>query len=107
MRASNYRAVAIAAMAPTAWGSTYLVTTELLPPGRPFLAAVRRAMPAGLLLLALTRKLPQGRWWAKAAVLGVLNIGGFFALPSNERARGAIPARPPWRTRRRAVPATR
>ena len=80
MRAKDYRAVAIAAMAPTAWGSTYLVTTELLPSGRPFLAAVLRAMPAGLLLLAVTRQLPRGRWWAKAAVLGVLNIGGFFAL---------------------------
>jgi probable blue pigment (indigoidine) exporter len=56
------------------------VTSELLPPGRPLLAAVLRALPAGLLLLALTRTLPRGAWWWKAPVLGVLNIGVFFAL---------------------------
>src|SRR5664279_4274995 len=63
-----------------AWGTTYLVTSELLPPGRPLLAAVLRALPAGLLLLALTRMLPRGAWWWKAPVLGGLNIGVFFAL---------------------------
>jgi probable blue pigment (indigoidine) exporter len=56
------------------------VTSELLPPGRPLLAAVLRALPAGLLLLALTRTLPRGAWWWKAPILGVLNIGVFFAL---------------------------
>ncbi|MBO4207448.1 EamA family transporter, partial [Micromonospora echinofusca] len=29
--------VALTALAPISWGSTYLVTTELLPPGRPLL----------------------------------------------------------------------
>jgi probable blue pigment (indigoidine) exporter len=62
------------------WGTTYLVTTELLPPGRPLLAAVIRALPAGLLLIALTRTLPRGSWWWRALVLGTLNIGAFFAL---------------------------
>lgn len=70
------------AIAPLAWGTTYLVTTEALPPGRPLLAGVLRALPAGLALAALTRRRPVGRWWAKAAVLGILNIGGFFALLS-------------------------
>jgi probable blue pigment (indigoidine) exporter len=41
---------------------------------------VLRALPAGLLLLALTRTLPRGAWWWKAPVLGGLNIGVFFAL---------------------------
>jgi probable blue pigment (indigoidine) exporter len=68
------------AIAPALWGSTYLVTTELLPPGRPLLAGVIRALPAGLLLIALTRRLPQGIWWFRAFVLGALNIGAFFAL---------------------------
>ncbi|SDX99311.1 probable blue pigment (indigoidine) exporter [Micromonospora pattaloongensis] len=72
--------VALTAAAPLAWGTTYLVTTELLPPERPLLAATARALPAGLLLLAVTRRLPTGRWWARAAVLGVLNIGAFFPL---------------------------
>lgn len=67
-------------VAPGIWGSTYLVTTELLPPGRPLLAATTRALPAGLLLLAVTRRLPSGAWWWRAVVLGLLNIGAFFAL---------------------------
>ncbi|GAA2397499.1 EamA family transporter [Streptomyces glaucosporus] len=70
----------ITALAPAIWGTTYLVTTELLPPDRPLLAAVLRALPAGLLLLALTRRLPTGQWWWRAAVLGALNIGVFLAL---------------------------
>jgi probable blue pigment (indigoidine) exporter len=68
------------AAAPALWGTTYLVTTELLPPGRPLLAGVVRALPAGLLLVALTRRLPHGIWWLRAFVLGALNIGAFFAL---------------------------
>jgi len=77
---NNVRSVAITALAPLSWGTTYLVTSELLPAGRPLLAAVLRAMPAGLLLLALTRTLPRGAWWWKAPILGGLNIGVFFAL---------------------------
>ncbi|WBQ08049.1 EamA family transporter [Kribbella sp. CA-293567] len=68
------------AIAPALWGTTYLVTTELLPPQRPLLAAFIRALPAGLLLVALTRRLPQGVWWWRAFVLGALNIGAFNAL---------------------------
>lgn len=70
----------VTALAPVIWGTTYLVTTELLPPDRPLLAAVVRALPAGLVLVALTRRLPRGVWWWRAAVLGALNIGAFFAL---------------------------
>ena len=62
------------------WGTTYLVTTELLPPHRPLLAALLRALPAGLLLIAITRILPRGSWWWRSLVLGTLNIGAFNAL---------------------------
>lgn len=68
------------ALAPAVWGTTYLVTTELLPPGRPLLAGAVRALPAGVLLIALTRRLPTGSWWWRSLVLGTLNIGAFFAL---------------------------
>ncbi|MFF5386955.1 EamA family transporter [Streptomyces sp. NPDC013012] len=68
------------ALAPISWGSTYYVTTEFLPPDRPLFTGLMRALPAGLLLLALTRTLPKGAWWGKAAVLGALNIGAFFPL---------------------------
>ncbi|WP_203181698.1 EamA family transporter [Streptomyces pratensis] len=71
---------AITALAPLVWGSTYLVTTEFLPPGRPLLAATVRALPAGLILLAIGRTLPRGHWWWRAAVLGTLNIGAFLYL---------------------------
>jgi probable blue pigment (indigoidine) exporter len=74
------RIALITALAPAAWGTTYLVTTELLPPGRPLLAGALRALPAGLVLAAATKRRPVGAWWAKSLVLGTLNIGGFFAL---------------------------
>lgn len=68
------------AFAPIAWGSTYAVTTEFLPAGAPMLTSLLRALPAGLILLAITRTLPRGEWWWKAAVLGILNVGAFFPL---------------------------
>lgn len=70
----------VAALAPTVWGSTYLVTTEFLPPDRPLLTATLRALPVGLLLVLHARELPSGAWWWRSGVLGVLNIGAFFAL---------------------------
>jgi len=77
---SNRSLLLTTAIAPALWGTTYLVTTEFLPPDRPLLAGTLRALPAGLILLAATRTLPRGEWWWKAAVLGTLNIGAFFAL---------------------------
>ncbi|WP_425464717.1 EamA family transporter [Nocardioides dongxiaopingii] len=74
------RTVAITAVAPLAWGTTYLVTEQLLPPDRPLFAALMRALPAGLLLLVVLRRLPTGDWWWRAAVLGGCNIGLFFPL---------------------------
>lgn len=68
------------ALAPALWGTTYLTTTMFLPVGRPLLAATLRALPAGLLLLLICRQLPRGEWWWKSWVLGILNIGAFFAL---------------------------
>ncbi|WP_411081104.1 EamA family transporter [Streptomyces sp. cmx-18-6] len=71
---------AVTSLAPAVWGSTYLVTTELLPPDRPLLATTMRALPGGLLLLALGRRLPVGIWWWRALVLGAANIGAFNFL---------------------------
>ena len=70
----------VTAIAPVAWGSTYVVTHELLPAEHPLWGALIRALPAGLILLALARRLPTGSWWWKSLVLGVLNIGAFFVL---------------------------
>ncbi|MHC3452004.1 EamA family transporter [Streptomyces prasinus] len=79
---ASHRAVLIAltALAPVSWGTTYAVTTEFLPADRPLFTGLMRALPAGLLLLALARVLPRGAWWWKATVLGALNIGAFFPL---------------------------
>ncbi|WP_233488582.1 EamA family transporter [Blastococcus sp. TF02-9] len=70
----------LTAVTPAVWGTTYIVTTELLPAGHPMFAALVRALPAGLLALAISSTLPHGDWWWKAAVLGTLNIGAFFPL---------------------------
>ena len=73
-------AILATAIAPLIWGSTYLVTTEFLPPNRPFTAALIRVLPAGLLLLAWTRRLPRRSEWGIVALLGFLNIGFFQAM---------------------------
>ncbi|WP_447004110.1 EamA family transporter [Saccharothrix isguenensis] len=70
----------VTALAPAVWGTTYFVTTEYLPPDRPLLAGLLRALPAGLLLVAITRQLPRGDWWWRSLVLGALNIGVFLPL---------------------------
>ena len=74
------RLLAATAIAPSLWGTTYVVTTELLPEGRPLLAAALRALPAGLAVLAITRTLPTGSWWWRSAVLGLLNFAAFFSF---------------------------
>lgn len=80
MSRSNPLFVVLTALAPVSWGTTYLTATEFLPPDRPLFTATMRALPAGLLLLAATRKLPRGDWWWKAAVLGILNFTVFFPM---------------------------
>lgn len=74
------RSFLLAALAPIIWGSTYLVTTELLPPDRPLLVGALRALPIGVGIVAAYGGLPKGWWWWRAGVLGVFNIGLFFAL---------------------------
>lgn len=70
----------IAAVAPIAWGSTYFVTHWLLPADVPLWGSVFRALPAGILLLILSRRMPRGSWWWKSLVLGLLNVSVFFVL---------------------------
>src|SRR3954465_16066451 len=72
------RDVGLAALGPLIWGTTYLATTLWLPPDRPLLAGLMRALPVGLLLLLAFRRLPRGEWWGKTLGLGTLNIGLFF-----------------------------
>ena len=91
---SRLSVLLLTALAPLSWGTTYLVTTELLPAGHPLLAGLLRALPAGLVALAIGRTLPSGGWWLKSLVLGSLNIGAFFPLLflAAERLPGGVAA---------------
>ena len=77
---SYWRDVILTALAPAIWGSTYIVTTQFLPPDRPFTAALIRVLPAGVLLLLFTRRLPASRDIGRLIILSALNIGVFQAL---------------------------
>lgn len=70
----------LTALAPAIWGSTYIVTTQMLPASYPMTVAMLRALPAGLLLLLLVRQLPQGIWWLRVFILGALNFSFFWAM---------------------------
>lgn len=77
---ATFRWGLVTAIAPVAWGTTYFVTHRYLPADYPLYGAAIRALPAGLLLLFVHRRLPHGSWWWKSLVLGTLNMGAFFAL---------------------------
>lgn len=70
----------LTALAPAIWGTTYIVTSQFLPPDRPFIAALLRVLPAGIALLIWSCRFPQRGEWAKLIVTGILNIGAFQAL---------------------------
>ncbi|KFC40874.1 ABC transporter permease [Klebsiella michiganensis] len=70
----------LTALAPAIWGSTYIVTSQFLPPDRPFIAALLRVLPAGIALLIWSRRFPLRVEWWKLIVTGILNIGAFQAL---------------------------
>ena len=70
----------LTALAPLIWGSTYLVTTEFLPPDVPLFSAALRTLPVGILMLFWLRQLPAYGWWGKIFLLGFLNIAVFQAL---------------------------
>ena len=70
----------IAAVGPIAFGSNYFVTHEYLPTDSPLWGSAIRALPAGLVLMLVARRLPRGAWWWRSVVLGTLNMGMFFCL---------------------------
>ncbi|ELV8683332.1 EamA family transporter [Vibrio fluvialis] len=77
-RIQQIKTIALTAIAPIVWGSTYIVTTEALPPESPLIASTIRSLPVGVLLVLISRAWPTGLWWLRIAVLGFLNIGLFF-----------------------------
>lgn len=77
---AKWRWVLMTAVAPIVWGSTYFVTRHFLPDDAPVWGAAFRALPAGLLLLPLVRRLPRGSQWGRVMLLAFLNFGAFFPL---------------------------
>lgn len=56
------------------------MTRHVLPPDAALWGAVIRCLPAGLLVLLVTRRLPRGAWWWRSVVLGGLTVGGLNVL---------------------------
>jgi len=78
--AQTLRTLLLTGLAPAIWGSSYIVTTQVLPQVDPVTISLLRALPAGLLLLLYVRVLPKGRWIPKMFVLGALNFSIFWSL---------------------------
>ncbi|MEZ9141734.1 MULTISPECIES: DMT family transporter [unclassified Shewanella] len=62
------------------WGTTYAVTQYTLTDWPPLLLGALRALPAGLILLALKPSLPAAKDWGILTSIGLLNIAIFFSL---------------------------
>ena len=91
---ASARDLLLTALAPAIWGSSYIVSTELLPQVPPMTVALLRALPAGLLLLAFARRLPQGIWWLRVLILG-RSISRCFGACCSSPPTACRVARPP------------
>jgi probable blue pigment (indigoidine) exporter len=80
------------AAGPGLFGTAFIATDYL--PDTALWNAVWRILPAGLVLIAIRPAVPRGDWWARSALLGVLNFGGFFACQAvaAHRLPGAVVA---------------
>ncbi|UCX06153.1 DMT family transporter [Shewanella glacialimarina] len=62
------------------WGTTYAMTQFTLPDWPPLLLGALRALPAGLILLAIKPSRPKKAQWPILIKLGAINIAVFFSL---------------------------
>jgi probable blue pigment (indigoidine) exporter len=72
--------ILLTAVAPALWGTTYIITTELLPADRPFIAAFLRLLPAGIILVLISRHIPKREEWLRIVILATLNFAIFHVL---------------------------
>lgn len=72
--------ILLAMVATFFWGTTYAVTQYTLQGWPPLLLGAIRALPAGLILLAIKPNLPKGYDWVVLFRLGAINIALFFGL---------------------------
>ncbi|MFT4166334.1 MAG: EamA family transporter [Microlunatus sp.] len=80
MSQTHSRWAYLATLTPVIFATTYLLTTQFLPPGRPMLAAMMRSLPTGLVLVLATRTWPPRGWWGRFLLLSVLYCSAFFPL---------------------------
>ena len=69
----------VSALTPLIFGTTYLLTTNFLPPDRPLLAALMRSLPTGIALV-IGSKLPNRQWLVRFLILSVLWASAVFPL---------------------------
>jgi len=72
--------IILAMLATFLWGTTYAVTQYSLSGWPPLLLGALRALPAGLLLLAIKPSIPASKDWPILLRLGAINIALFFGL---------------------------
>ncbi|MDQ1482943.1 MAG: putative blue pigment (indigoidine) exporter, partial [Actinomycetota bacterium] len=68
-----------AVLTPIIFGTTYLLTTQFLPAGRPLLAATMRSLPTGIVLI-MGGLIPPPGWRLRFLALSVLYCSLFFPL---------------------------
>lgn len=70
----------VTSLTPVIWGTTYALSTEVLPSGLPLTTATIRTLPAGIVLVLATRCFRPAVPWLRLMVLSLLNIAAFQAL---------------------------
>ena len=78
-QAPSSRFAYVSALTPLIFGTTYLLTTNFLPPDRPLLAALMRSLPTGLVLV-VGSKLPDRQWFWRFLLMSVLWASAVFPL---------------------------
>jgi probable blue pigment (indigoidine) exporter len=73
------RSAYLAVLTPIIFGTSYILTTQFLPPGRPLLIATMRSLPTGIVLV-IGSKIPPRGWWLRFVILSVLYCSVFFPL---------------------------
>jgi probable blue pigment (indigoidine) exporter len=72
--------IMLAMLAAFFWGTTYAITQYSLAGWPPLLLGAIRALPAGLLLLAIKPNFPAPKNWPILILVGFINIALFFSL---------------------------
>ena len=77
---SFWATILITSLTPVIWGSTFLLSSEVLPQNTPLMTAAIRTLPAGFALILITQCFKPGIPWLKMLLLAFLNIAAFQSL---------------------------